>query len=212
MNGLIGRKLGMTRVFDAAGTHVPVTVIAEARHGALVGAELPDAPHGDEEEGRVGPHAVRAVVVQQPPRGPVLVGLGVAPARAVQRRDVLQRHEDVPVQLEMCDVLDQLAEAGVFFLILSGGEVLMRRDFFQILAHARALLFSVKGLTSAIRNLIRDPLIPTLNEVKAAVQDVRGTAEFVTDTAVHPLIRVVSVGKGIKRGVSVASGLGRRRS
>src|SRR5881409_3629739 len=28
MNGLIGRKLGMTRVFDAEGTHVPVTVIA----------------------------------------------------------------------------------------------------------------------------------------------------------------------------------------
>ncbi|HXO85033.1 MAG TPA: 50S ribosomal protein L3 [Gemmatimonadales bacterium] len=27
MNGLIGRKLGMTRVFDAAGTHVPGTVI-----------------------------------------------------------------------------------------------------------------------------------------------------------------------------------------
>ncbi|HEY6092217.1 MAG TPA: 50S ribosomal protein L3 [Gemmatimonadales bacterium] len=27
MNGLIGRKLGMTRIFDAAGTHVPVTVI-----------------------------------------------------------------------------------------------------------------------------------------------------------------------------------------
>jgi large subunit ribosomal protein L3 len=27
MNGLIGRKLGMTRVFDPAGTHVPVTVI-----------------------------------------------------------------------------------------------------------------------------------------------------------------------------------------
>ena len=27
MNGLIGRKLGMTPVFDAAGTHVPVTVI-----------------------------------------------------------------------------------------------------------------------------------------------------------------------------------------
>jgi len=28
MTGLIGRKLGMTRVFDAQGTHVPVTVIA----------------------------------------------------------------------------------------------------------------------------------------------------------------------------------------
>ncbi|HYL20980.1 MAG TPA: 50S ribosomal protein L3 [Gemmatimonadales bacterium] len=28
MTGLIGRKLGMTRVFDGEGTHVPVTVIA----------------------------------------------------------------------------------------------------------------------------------------------------------------------------------------
>ena len=27
MNGLIGRKLGMTRIFNAEGTHVPVTVI-----------------------------------------------------------------------------------------------------------------------------------------------------------------------------------------
>src|SRR3989442_6756405 len=27
MNGLIGRKLGMTRLFDEEGTHVPVTVI-----------------------------------------------------------------------------------------------------------------------------------------------------------------------------------------
>jgi len=27
MNGLIGRKLGMTRVFNAEGTHIPVTVI-----------------------------------------------------------------------------------------------------------------------------------------------------------------------------------------
>src|SRR2546422_11427092 len=27
MTGLIGRKLGMTRVFDAEGTHVPVTII-----------------------------------------------------------------------------------------------------------------------------------------------------------------------------------------
>src|SRR5213593_1614734 len=28
MNGLIGRKLGMTRLFDEEGTNVPVTVIA----------------------------------------------------------------------------------------------------------------------------------------------------------------------------------------
>jgi len=50
---------------------------------------------------------------------------------------------------EICGVLDQLAEAGVFFLTLSGGEVLMRMDFFQILEHARKLLFDVKIKTNA---------------------------------------------------------------
>jgi AdoMet-dependent heme synthase len=46
-------------------------------------------------------------------------------------------------------VLDQLAEAGVFFLSLSGGEVLLRRDFFPIVEHARKLLFNVKVKTNA---------------------------------------------------------------
>jgi large subunit ribosomal protein L3 len=36
MNALIGRKLGMTRVFDAEGSHIPVTVI-EAGPCAVVG-------------------------------------------------------------------------------------------------------------------------------------------------------------------------------
>jgi len=50
---------------------------------------------------------------------------------------------------EICGLLDQLAEAGVFFLTFSGGEVLMRMDFFEILEHARARLFSVKIKTNA---------------------------------------------------------------
>jgi AdoMet-dependent heme synthase len=50
---------------------------------------------------------------------------------------------------EICGVLDQLAEAGVFFLTLSGGEVLMRMDFFPILEYARSLMFSVKIKTNA---------------------------------------------------------------
>src|SRR5258706_15379759 len=39
MNGLIGRKLGMTRVFDAAGTHVPVTVIEAGPCPLISGAD-----------------------------------------------------------------------------------------------------------------------------------------------------------------------------
>ena len=37
-----------------------------------------------------------------------------------------------------------------FFLVFSGGEVFLRRDFFELLEHARSLLFSVKVKTNAI--------------------------------------------------------------
>ena len=56
---------------------------------------------------------------------------------------------------EIEDVLDQLADAGVFFLALSGGEVLMRRDFFDIVEHARRRLFNVKIKTNGV--MIREP-------------------------------------------------------
>jgi AdoMet-dependent heme synthase len=51
---------------------------------------------------------------------------------------------------EILGLLDQLADAGVFFLTLSGGEVLMRRDFFEIVEHARRLLFNVKVKTNGV--------------------------------------------------------------
>ena len=56
---------------------------------------------------------------------------------------------------EIEDVLDQLADAGVFFLALSGGEVLMRRDFFDIVEHARRRLLNVKIKTNGV--MIREP-------------------------------------------------------
>jgi AdoMet-dependent heme synthase len=51
---------------------------------------------------------------------------------------------------EIKDVLDQAAAAGTFFLTLSGGEVLMRRDFFEILEHARHLMFNVRIKTNGV--------------------------------------------------------------
>ena len=48
----------------------------------------------------------------------------------------------------------QLADAGVFFLTLSGGEPLLRKDLFAILRRARELTFNVKLKTNAI--LIRE--------------------------------------------------------
>lgn len=55
---------------------------------------------------------------------------------------------------EVKHLLDELAEAGVFVLTLSGGEIMMRRDFFEILKYARELAFCVKLKTNAV--LIRE--------------------------------------------------------
>src|SRR5439155_25877533 len=52
--------------------------------------------------------------------------------------------------IEIKDILDQLADAGVFFLTFSGGEVFMRRDFLELVAYARQLQFNVKVKTNAV--------------------------------------------------------------
>jgi radical SAM protein with 4Fe4S-binding SPASM domain len=51
---------------------------------------------------------------------------------------------------EIKGVLDQLADAGVFFLTFSGGEVFMRRDFLELVEYARRLMFNVKIKTNAV--------------------------------------------------------------
>ena len=51
---------------------------------------------------------------------------------------------------EIRGVLRQLQEAGVFFLTLSGGEPLMRRDCFEIIEYARSLSFQVKLKSNAV--------------------------------------------------------------
>jgi AdoMet-dependent heme synthase len=55
---------------------------------------------------------------------------------------------------EISTLFGQLADAGVFFLTLSGGEPMIRRDFWDIVARARALQFNVKVKTNAV--LIRE--------------------------------------------------------
>jgi len=51
---------------------------------------------------------------------------------------------------EIKDVINQLAECGTFFLSISGGEPLLRRDCWEILEYARALKFNVKLKTNAV--------------------------------------------------------------
>jgi radical SAM protein with 4Fe4S-binding SPASM domain len=64
---------------------------------------------------------------------------------------------------EIFGILEQLAEAGTFFLTLSGGEVLMRRDFFAIVERARQLTFNVKVKTNGV--MIRETEARRLREL-----------------------------------------------
>ncbi len=63
----------------------------------------------------------------------------------VHRRDV-----DEMSLAEIRDLLQQLAEAGGLFLLISGGEPLSRPDCFEILHYARSLLFNVRLKTNAV--------------------------------------------------------------
>ena len=64
---------------------------------------------------------------------------------------------------EIRNLLDQLAAAGVFFLTISGGEPLVRRDCFEIIEYARSLRFNVKLKTNAV--LIREKEARRLREL-----------------------------------------------
>ncbi len=80
-------------------------------------------------------------------------------------------HEDYGemTTAEIRGVLDQLAEAGVFFLTLSGGEVFMRMDAFEIIEYARSLMFCVKVKTNAF--MIREKEAQRLKDL--AVNEVQ---------------------------------------
>ena len=45
---------------------------------------------------------------------------------------------------ECLDVLDQLASAGTLYLTFTGGEILSRKDFFEIARYARAIGFALE--------------------------------------------------------------------
>lgn len=64
---------------------------------------------------------------------------------------------------EVKHLLDEMAEAGVFILTLSGGEIFLRKDFFELLEHARRLMFCVKLKTNAI--MIREREATRLREL-----------------------------------------------
>ena len=64
--------------------------------------------------------------------------------------DLAHPPEEMPAA-ECMDVIDQLAEAGTFFLTLTGGELFLRRDAIEIARHARSRGMALRLFTNATR-------------------------------------------------------------
>ena len=79
--------------------------------------------------------------------------------------------------------------------------------FLILIGVAVAIFLIVRRLQGLISELVRENVRPTLDELNQTVHNVRGASEFVVDRAVHPVIRVLSVGRGIRRGAGALTGL-----
>lgn len=77
--------------------------------------------------------------------------------------------EDELTTSEIRGFIGQFAKAGTFFLTISGGEPLLRRDCFEIIEYARELEFNVKLKTNAV--LVREKEARRLRE--AGVEQVQ---------------------------------------
>lgn len=81
------------------------------------------------------------------------------------------------------DLFGQLAASGAFSVTLTGGEIALRKDLFQIVAAARARHFAVRLLSSGTRWNARE-----WDRIAAlAVQDVR-VSLYALDPAVHDAV------------------------
>jgi hypothetical protein len=69
------------------------------------------------------------------------------------------------------------------------------------------LALSVKRLISEVRELLNTGVRPVLSSARETADNVTGTTRFVGDKVVRPIIRVVGIISGVRRGIGVFTGL-----
>lgn len=79
--------------------------------------------------------------------------------------------------------------------------------FLILIGLAVAIFMIVRQIRRILMDVVSDSVKPALDEVNKTVQNVRGASDFMVDRAVHPVIRVLAVGRGIKRGAGALTGI-----
>ena len=70
-----------------------------------------------------------------------------------------------------------------------------------------ALLAALVYLIFAIRRILQENVAPAVDSARATLDNLRGTTEFVGETAVSPIIRTVSVIRGVRSGITAVTSL-----
>ncbi len=77
--------------------------------------------------------------------------------------------------------------------------------FFAIFLVTVALGFLGMGIMSRVRSILKDNIQPASINVKATAENIRGSVEYVTETAVKPVAKVYGAAAGAKRFVGVVT-------
>lgn len=83
------------------------------------------------------------------------------------------------------------------------------RDIAIIILAIAAILDLLVILIIAV--LLYKKLSPVLDSAKVTTNNIRGTTAFMSDTMVKPLIGVIGFAIGLRRTLSVLTGLGKRK-
>ena len=104
----------------------------------------------------------------------------------------------MPLVLSLADVRDVIIIVyGIIGIVFFAVAVIV----------ALIIGFSAKSLFKYLRGLLDEDVKPTLGSIKDAAETVRGTTDFVGRTAVAPVVKVYGTFAGVKKGLSVLSGI-----
>jgi hypothetical protein len=79
-----------------------------------------------------------------------------------------------------------------------------------VLLIATSLFFTVRNLVGTVNELVNTNVKPTMESTEQSAVNVAGTTQFLGDTLVSPIIRVISVSSGLRRGIGVFTGVSSR--
>lgn len=71
---------------------------------------------------------------------------------------------------------------------------------------------AVRTLLGAVQSLVREEVTPLVDSAKGTVKKVQGTASFVSETVVKPVVRVYAMAAGARRAAAVLAGIRKRTS